>query len=187
MEQNPENWIGETARMIGTRVKEHQFPRTSLICEHCQAMGHEVTPHRGKLQGPENSIAKCDVKEAIFMKWPKPSLSRNKGLDLLIVFWLSSEITWKWNYVISTNLFTLLMRLEGCGWNIWTFQVVAPSLKVLLMLIQSLFANCLNLDGANVIINWRIFLKLWFIVMPPCDQEWKKLLNFGSCICHLFL
>ena len=38
-EQCQENYIGETARTLGARVKEHQSRGTSAVFEHCQAMG----------------------------------------------------------------------------------------------------------------------------------------------------
>lgn len=48
-EQCQENYIGETARTLGARVKNHQSRGTSAVFEHCRATGHNINPYNVKV------------------------------------------------------------------------------------------------------------------------------------------
>ena len=75
-EQCQENYIGETARTLGVRVKKHQSRETSAVFEHCRATGHNISPYDIKVLTTEDHTIKRHVKEAISIKQRKPSLNR---------------------------------------------------------------------------------------------------------------
>lgn len=81
-------YVGETARSLGTRMKEHQSRsvNNSAVKEHCHNAGHSFTMENVKILGKESHDIKRKVKEAIQIKRKKPSLNRDGGLELPPVY-----------------------------------------------------------------------------------------------------
>ena len=81
-----ETYIGETARPLDTRLKEHKTRTTSAVYEHTQTTGHSFTSQDTKVIGSESHYTKRKVREAIEIKTRRPSLNRDTGLDLPPVY-----------------------------------------------------------------------------------------------------
>ncbi|XP_053389112.1 uncharacterized protein LOC123531409 [Mercenaria mercenaria] len=77
-----EDYIGETARTLETRLKEHVTRTNSAIHEHCQNTGHTIKSENTKILTSESGLIKRKVKEAIEIKQRRPSLNRDEGLEL---------------------------------------------------------------------------------------------------------
>ena len=58
-------YVGETARSLEIRVKEHQSRSSSAIHEHCRLEGHSVDPNKTKVLSTEVNTFKRRMKEAI--------------------------------------------------------------------------------------------------------------------------
>ena len=85
-DQCAENYIGETARPLGTRIHEHQTRASSAIFEHTQNAGHSINQQSAQILSTEPLHTKRRVKEAIEIKTRRPSLNRDPGLDLPPVY-----------------------------------------------------------------------------------------------------
>ena len=75
-----ETYIGETARPLGTRLKEHQSRANSAVCEHLCGQNHIIG--ESSVIGSEQHGLKRKVKEAIHIKQRRPSLNRDTGMEL---------------------------------------------------------------------------------------------------------
>ena len=75
-------YVGETARSLEIRVKEHQSRNSSAIYEHCRLEGHSVDPNKTKVSSTEINTFKRRIKEAIQIKLTKPALNRDNGYEL---------------------------------------------------------------------------------------------------------
>ena len=82
----PADYIGETARPLDTRLKEHQSRSNSAIYEHCDNTGHCITPDTTKVLVSEDHQMKRKVREAIEIKRRQPTLNRDGGLELPPVY-----------------------------------------------------------------------------------------------------
>lgn len=80
------DYVGETARQLDTRLKEHMSRTSSAIFEHCDSKGHKIKPENTKILNTEDNFWKRKVKEAIEIKQRKPSLNRDEGLELPRVY-----------------------------------------------------------------------------------------------------
>ncbi|XP_052247813.1 uncharacterized protein LOC127855937 [Dreissena polymorpha] len=80
------DYVGETARQIDTRLKEHLTRTSSAIYDHCKQTGHKINPNNTKVLTSEEHLWKRKVKEAIEIKQRRPSLNRDEGLELPRVF-----------------------------------------------------------------------------------------------------
>lgn len=67
-------------------VKEHQSCEICAVFKHCQATGHKINPHNAKGLSNENNNMKHCVREAIATKQRKPSLNKDKELDLPSIY-----------------------------------------------------------------------------------------------------
>ena len=67
-------------------VKEHQSREIRAVFKRCQATGHKINTHNAKGLSNENNNIKHCVREAIALKQRKPSLNKDKGLDLPAIY-----------------------------------------------------------------------------------------------------
>ena len=79
-------YVGETARSLEIRVKEHQSRSSSAIHEHCRLEGHLVEPNETKVLSTEINTFKRRIKEAIQIKLTKPALNRDNGYELAAIY-----------------------------------------------------------------------------------------------------
>ena len=76
------DYVGETARLLETRIKEHLSRNSSAVNEHCKLTGHSVDSSKIKVLATENNTFKRRIREAIEIKLRKPSLNRDNGFEL---------------------------------------------------------------------------------------------------------
>ncbi|XP_074606463.1 uncharacterized protein LOC141859518 [Acropora palmata] len=67
-EQCDKNYVGETARLLETRIKEHLSRNSSAVNEHCKLTGHSVDSSKIKVLATENNTFKRRLREAIEIK-----------------------------------------------------------------------------------------------------------------------
>ena len=77
-------YIGETARTLGVRFKEHTNGKhnNSTITEHTSITGHKYAMTDVKVLVKEDSDFKRKVKEAIVIHKNKPALNRDRGHEI---------------------------------------------------------------------------------------------------------
>ena len=85
-EQCDKNYVGETARLLETRIKEHLSRNSSAVNEHCKLTGHSVDSSKIKVLATENNTFKRRIREAIEIKLRKPSLNRDNGFELASIY-----------------------------------------------------------------------------------------------------
>ena len=71
-----EEYIGETARTLGERCKEH-LKQPSPIHTHIQQTGHNITDTSFNIIGRGDQGQARTIKESIFMKVNNPTLNQN--------------------------------------------------------------------------------------------------------------
>ena len=81
-EQCDKDYVGETSRLLETRVKEHLSRNSSAVHEHCQFTGHSMDSSKTKVLATESNTFKRHIREAIEIKLRKPSLNRDNGFKL---------------------------------------------------------------------------------------------------------
>ena len=83
-------YIGETGRVLSTRVKEHRnlkkSDNPSAVAEHMIATGHSFPDENIKVLTTEDSFWKRKIKEAIQIRRGRPELNRDQGYDLPAVY-----------------------------------------------------------------------------------------------------
>ena len=85
-EQCDKDYVGETARLLETRIKEHLSRNSSAVNEHCKLTGHSVDSSKIKVLTTENNTFKRHIREAIEIKLRKPSLNRDNGFELASIY-----------------------------------------------------------------------------------------------------
>ena len=80
------DYVGETARLLETRMKEHLSRNSSAVNEHCKLTGHSVDSSKIKVLATENNTFKRRIREAIEIKLRKPSLNRDNGFELASIY-----------------------------------------------------------------------------------------------------
>ena len=87
-EQCDKEYVGETSRLLETRVKKHLSRNFSAVHEHCKLTGHSVDSSKTKVLATENTgnTFKCRIREAIEIRLRKPSLNRDNGLELASIY-----------------------------------------------------------------------------------------------------
>ena len=78
-------YIGESARPLGKRIKEHITTRsssTSAVSEHLKTAKNHFDPDKVKILAREPKDFSRKILEAIHIRKEKPALNRDKGLDL---------------------------------------------------------------------------------------------------------
>ena len=83
-EQCDKDYVGETSRLLETRVKEHLSRNSSAVHEHCQLTDHSVDSSKTKVR--ENNTFKRRIREAIEIKLRKPFLNRDNGFELARIY-----------------------------------------------------------------------------------------------------
>lgn len=81
-------YIGETARPLKVRLKEHtrRTPPLTAVGEHCTNTGHNIPVQNVKVLDTEQLWLRRKVKEAILIKERHPVLNRDKGLELPAIY-----------------------------------------------------------------------------------------------------
>ena len=77
-----EVYVGETARSLSARVKEHTSTRRASLTavgDHCKKTGHSVTWDNVQVLASENNTSRRKIREAIEIASQKPSLNRDIG------------------------------------------------------------------------------------------------------------
>ena len=64
-EQCDKDYVGETSRLLETRVKEHLSGNSPAVHEHCRLTGHSVDSSKAKVLATENNTFKRRIREAI--------------------------------------------------------------------------------------------------------------------------
>ena len=77
-------YVGETARSLGTRFKEHTDGKhpNSAITEHTQDTGHRYSIEDVKVLNREDKLLPRKVREAINIHKRKPALNRDRGHEI---------------------------------------------------------------------------------------------------------
>ena len=82
--KNCENYVGEMARALAVRVKEHA--RTTgtktAVGEHLEEKGHTINTEKTKIIYKEDNTIKRKVKEAIKIIKRQPTLNKDPGYEL---------------------------------------------------------------------------------------------------------
>ena len=81
-----EEYIGETARTLGERRKEH-IKQPSPIHGHIQQTGHTITDNSFNIIGREDWGQARTIKESFFIRVNNPSLNQNIGKYNLSHIW----------------------------------------------------------------------------------------------------
>ena len=74
----PEEYIGETGRAFGDRLKEH-LRALSPIHQHTSCTGHPISPDCFSIVHRDAQGTTRNIKEAMFIRVNDPSLNRNLG------------------------------------------------------------------------------------------------------------
>ena len=80
-----QTYIGETARSLSTRFKEHSSTERSILTavgEHCKNTGHSISWENIKVLSGESNYWRRKIKEAIEIRCQAPHLNRDQGMDL---------------------------------------------------------------------------------------------------------
>ena len=81
-----EEYIGETARTLGERCKEH-LKQPSRIHAHVQQTGHSITDTSFNIIGREDQGQARTIRESIFIRVNNPTLNQNIGKYNLSHIW----------------------------------------------------------------------------------------------------
>ena len=84
-----EEYIGETARTLGERRKEH-LKQPSPIHGHSQTAGHSTENNSFNIIGREDQGQARTIKESIYIRVNNPTLNQNIGKYNLGHLWDSS-------------------------------------------------------------------------------------------------
>ena len=85
-DQCNKQYVGETSRVLETRIKEHLSRDSSAVHEHCQLTGHSVDSSKTKVLSTESNTFKRRIREAIEIRLRKPSLNRDNGFELASIY-----------------------------------------------------------------------------------------------------
>ena len=73
-----EEYIGESSRVFGERVKEHQ-KAPSPVYDHFNTTCHNITIDNFSIVGREDQNLNRAIKEALYIRVNNPSLNKNIG------------------------------------------------------------------------------------------------------------
>jgi hypothetical protein len=92
------DYIGETSRPLGVRLKEHErtLGSRTAVGEHCAATGHKIKTIEVKIVEQESGWFKRKVKEAIKIRIHRPTMNRDEGYELPAIYSgvLSRDPSW---------------------------------------------------------------------------------------------
>ena len=77
-------YVGETGRILATRMKEHTSHNTqpTAVGDHCREHGHVISKNNVEVLAREEGWLKRKVREAIEIKTLQPTINRDQGFDL---------------------------------------------------------------------------------------------------------
>ena len=101
-----EEYIGETARTFGGRLKEH-LKAPSPIYDHSNTTGHTTTINNFSIVGREEQNLSRLIKESMFIRVNNPSLNKNIG---------KYHLPHVWDEVLINNIRTQT-KIRPCGYN----------------------------------------------------------------------
>ena len=78
--------MGETFRLLETRVKEYLSKNSSAVQEHCKLTGHPGDSSKTKVLPTEINTFKRPIREAIEVRLRNPSLDRDNGFELASIY-----------------------------------------------------------------------------------------------------
>ena len=81
-----EEYIGESSRIFGERLKEH-LKASSPIFDHFNITGQKVSLENFSIVGREEQNLMRTIKEALYIWVNNPSLNRNIGIYHLLHIW----------------------------------------------------------------------------------------------------
>ena len=89
-------YIGETGRMLATRMKDHLNLRNPLtaVGEHCAHEHHTITKDSVRVLAREDGWLKRKVREAIEIKIGQPAMNRDQGYELPPHLRWTSAVMW---------------------------------------------------------------------------------------------
>jgi hypothetical protein len=71
-----ESYIGETSRVIETKMKEHSNSKDSAVAGHIRETGHSFNLDNPDILCFESDYTKRKIKEALFIQEHNPSLNK---------------------------------------------------------------------------------------------------------------
>ena len=79
-----QTYIGETARQLNTRLKEHTKMKAPLtaVGEHCVNHQHRVTKENIEIIGNEPNYWRRKIRESVEIRLAHPDMNRDEGYDL---------------------------------------------------------------------------------------------------------
>ena len=77
-----QQYVGETARPLGTRFKEHLTQPSSAVLEHTKRTGHQFSMDDVKIITREDHFTRRKIKEALAIHKKTPVLNRDKGEEV---------------------------------------------------------------------------------------------------------
>ena len=94
-----EKYIGETARAMSTRLKEHLNPKATLsalsaVADHCLDQGHNIGKENVKIIAREDHLWRRKIKESIEIRTRQPTMNRDQGYDLPRIY---DQLLYKWS------------------------------------------------------------------------------------------
>ena len=75
-------YIGETARPLATRLKEHQKSTQSAVAEHTSKTSHNIDWDSVQVIDKEQYTIPRKIREAIHIRQRRPAMNRDSGWDL---------------------------------------------------------------------------------------------------------
>ena len=135
------SYIGETARPMSIRFKEHSATERTIITaigEHCKNTGHHISWDNVKILSNESSYWRRKIRESIEIRCHNPQLNRDQGMDLPAIynpFWSCDNLSHDQNSV------------ENQDWRrTWEMSETSPyvSLYLISIGIYLLFCNTLR-------------------------------------------
>ena len=84
-----EDYLGETARPFGVRLKEHDNIRrasTTAVGDHLRDTGHTLDFYSSLIIARENDTSKRRIREAIKIPCQTPTVNRDNGHELSAIY-----------------------------------------------------------------------------------------------------
>ena len=79
----PSTYIGETARALGDRFKEHsKSDKESAVREHTLSSGHSISLENIKILASESRYNPRKIREALEIYKNNPKLNRDQGVEI---------------------------------------------------------------------------------------------------------
>ena len=81
-------YVGETGRTLATRMKDHtsHTSQPTAVEDHCRDHGHVISKNNVEVLATEEGWFKRKVREAIEIKTLQPTINRDQGFDLPVIY-----------------------------------------------------------------------------------------------------